>query len=59
VPKWQIEAKPSAVMNRVDEEPIRRADGATTQRWMTRKGVIHIQVVYPNGRIEWWRQIEA
>jgi len=59
VAKWQLEAKPKAELDRVDEVPIPRTDGATTQRWRTKNGVIHVQVIFPNGRTEWWIQTEG
>lgn len=59
MPKWQIEAKPKAILEAVDPRPVPRADGATTQRWRTAKGVVHVQVVFPTGRIEWYQQTEG
>jgi len=59
VAKWQLETKPKAVMEAIDPQPIPRGDGATTQRWRTQTGVIHVQLTFPSGRSEWYLQTEA
>lgn len=57
--QWQLEPKPKAEMTAVDATPINRGDGATVQRWKTSNGVIHAQVVFPTGRVEWYLQVQA
>jgi hypothetical protein len=57
--KWQLESKPAAVLEKLDPAPIPRADGGSTQRWRTVNGVVHVQVVYPDHRIEWYLQKEG
>lgn len=57
--RYQLEPKPKAVLDRVDEVPIPRSDGATTQRWRTKTGTIHVQVIYPGGRTEWYLLVQA
>jgi hypothetical protein len=56
--RWQLESKPAAVLTPVDPEPVDRGDGAKVQRFKTAQGVIHAQVVYPEHRIEWYRQVK-
>jgi hypothetical protein len=46
-------------MTAVDPEPIIRGDGAKVQRYRTAQGVIHARVVYPNHRIEWYKQLKG
>lgn len=59
MPRYQLEPKPKAVLLRVDEIPIPRGDGATTQRWRTETGTIHVQVVFPDHHIEWYLLVRA
>lgn len=57
--QWQLESKPKAQLFAVDPTPIDRGDGATVQRWRTANGVIHAQVIHPNGAIEWFLLVAA
>ena len=57
--KYQLETKPKAILEPIDPQPVDRGDGATTQRWRTQKGVVHVQLVYPGGRTEWYLVTEA
>lgn len=57
--QWQLESKPKAEMTAVDPRPIDRGDGATVQRWKTNTGVVHAQVVFPTGRVEWYLLVQA
>jgi hypothetical protein len=57
--QWQLEPKPKAVLVALDPIPLDRGDGATVQRWKTNTGVIHAQVVYTTGRVEWFLQVQA
>lgn len=57
--QWQLESKPKAEMTAVDPMPIDRGDGATVQRWKTNTGVIHAQVVFQSGRVEWYLLVSA
>lgn len=59
MPRYQLEPKPKAILHAVDPQPIPRGDGATTQRWKTDTGTVHIQVVFPGGRIEWYLLVQA
>jgi hypothetical protein len=56
--QWQLEPKPKAQLTVVDPEPIDRGDGAKVQRWKTAAGVIHAQVIYENGRVDWFLQVK-
>lgn len=55
--QYQLEPKPKAEMTPVDPEPVDRGDGAKVQRWRTTNGAIHVQVIYPEGRLEWYLQV--
>ena len=55
--RWQIEAKPKAVLTAVDPEPVDRGDGVKVQRWRTDKGMTHAQVIYPTGAIDWFQLV--
>ena len=57
--QWQLESKPKAELTAVDQAPVARGDGATVQRWKTNTGVVHAQVVFPTGRVEWYLQVQA
>ncbi len=59
MPQWQLEPKPKAQLTAVDPAPLDRGDGAKVQRWRTANGAIHAQVIYPNGRVEWFLQVKA
>lgn len=58
-PQWQLEPKPKAELTAVDPEATDRGDGAKVQRWKTAQGVIHAQVIYTNGRVEWFLQLKG
>lgn len=50
---WVAVPKPKAVLNPIDAEPVKRTDGCTYQRFVTRFGTTYAKVVEPNGFTLW------
>jgi len=57
--RWALETKPAAVLEPQDYLPLDRGDGVRVMRWRTSTGVLHAQLIYPTGRIEWYQLVEA
>ncbi|MBA0084828.1 MAG: hypothetical protein HRJ53_07525 [Acidobacteria bacterium Pan2503] len=56
--RWLLEAKPKGVLEPLDPTPVVRLAGGLTQRWRTVNGKVHVQVIYPDNRIEWYQLVE-
>lgn len=56
--RYLLEAKPKGVLEPIDPEPVVRLAGGFTQRWRTVNGKVHVQVIYPDFRIEWYQLVE-